>query len=213
MQLPQLLLIVASILAGWGLDDLAGFAREPARLLLLATIFGTYLAGVALGIELNPFRKGEREGRGWPIILGMLALPLVWGFTAFCDRRGLLVWNTLADLRYVGVAAYGIGDLVRLLALRDLGRQYSAFITVQPEHRLIQHGIYRMVRHPFYLGQLLFTPSVPLVFRSPLAIFILVSTVLFTLNRIRREENFLMQHLDSYETYRQHSWRLLPYLY
>jgi protein-S-isoprenylcysteine O-methyltransferase Ste14 len=208
-----MLLTVASILVGWGLDDLAGFAREPARLLLLAAIVSTYLVGVALGIELNPFRRGEREGRGWPVILGMLALPLVWGLTAFCDRRGLLVWNSLADLRYAGVAAYVAGELVRLLALRDLGRQYSAFITVQPEHRLIQHGIYRLIRHPFYLGQLLFTPSVPLVFRSPLAIFIFVSTILFTLNRIRREENFLLGHFDSYRAYRQQSWRLLPYLY
>jgi hypothetical protein len=68
-QLPQLLLIVGSILVGWGLDDLAGFAREPGRPLLLAAIVLMYLAGVALGIELNPLRKGEREGRGWPIIL------------------------------------------------------------------------------------------------------------------------------------------------
>jgi protein-S-isoprenylcysteine O-methyltransferase Ste14 len=212
-QLPQLLLIVVAILAGWGLDDFAGFTSEPARVLLVAAIFLMYLAGTALGIELNPLRKGGREGRGWPIILGMLALPVVWGLTAFCDRRGVFVWNGLADWRYAGVAAYAIGELVRLLALRDLGRQYSAFITVQPEHRLIQHGIYSVIRHPFYLGQLLFTASVPLVFRSPIAIFIFVSTVLFTLNRIRREERFLMQHFDSYGTYRQHSWRLLPYLY
>ena len=78
-QLPQLLLIVAALLAGWGLDDLAGFAREPARLLLVVAMFLMYLAGTALGIELNPLRKGEREGRGWPIVLGMLALPLVGG--------------------------------------------------------------------------------------------------------------------------------------
>src|SRR5579862_9911875 len=176
---PQLLLTLAAILVGWGLDDFTGFVLEPARLALLAVVFLTYLAGVALGIELNPFRKGDRQGRGWPIVLGMLALPVVWGLTAFCDRRGIFVWNALSDLRYTGVAAFAVGEMVRLLALRDLGRQYSAFITVQPEHRLIQHGIYRTIRHPFYLGQLLFTPSVPLVFRSPLAIFILVSSIVF----------------------------------
>jgi protein-S-isoprenylcysteine O-methyltransferase Ste14 len=47
---------------------------------------------------------------------------------------------------------------------------------------------------------------------SPLAIFIFVSTILFLLNRIRREQRFLMQRFDSYGTHRQHSWRLLPYL-
>jgi hypothetical protein len=31
--LPQMLLIVASMLVGWGLDDLAGFVRQPARVL------------------------------------------------------------------------------------------------------------------------------------------------------------------------------------
>ena len=211
--LPQLLLTLAAILVGWGLDDVAGFVGEPARVLLLAAVFLAYLAGVALGIDLNPFRKGEREGRGWPIILGMLALPMAWALTASYDRRGIFVWNGLSGLRYAEVAAFAAGELVRLLALHDLGRQYSAFITVQPDHSLIRHGIYRVIRHPFYLGQLLFTPSVPLAFRSPLALFIFVSTVLFTLNRIRREEHFLVRHFDFYSAYRRQSWRLLPYLY
>ncbi len=56
---PQLLLTLAAILVGWGLDDFADFASEPARLALLAVIVVAYFAGVALGIDPNPFRKGD----------------------------------------------------------------------------------------------------------------------------------------------------------
>jgi len=70
----------------------------------------------------------------------------------------------LLTLAAIPVGWGAVGEMVRLIASRDLGRQYSSFITVQLEHLLIQHGTYRMIRYPFYL-----TPSVPLVFRSPLS--------------------------------------------
>jgi protein-S-isoprenylcysteine O-methyltransferase Ste14 len=100
------------------------------------------------------------------------------------------------------------------LALHELGRQYSAFITIQPEHELVRSGPYRLIRHPFYLGQMLIVPGIMLTFRSPVAVLIFAASLVFVLKRIRREEQVLLgEFSDEYRDYQRHSWRLVPWLY
>ncbi len=212
--LPTAVLDVAFVLAGWGLHDLRGFGSNPARPALIGAVVFVYLFGTLLAFEFNPFRKGDRKGRGWPIVAGMFTVPILWGVAAFCDRRNIWTLPLSNTTRYVGVATYLIGDCVRLLALRELGRYYSAYLTVQPEHILIRAGLYRWIRHPFYLGQLLAVPGALLAFRSELAIVIFLVSVVFVAARIRREEQLLGGHFaGAYGDYQRHSWRLLPFVY
>jgi protein-S-isoprenylcysteine O-methyltransferase Ste14 len=177
-------------------------------------IFAALAAGIACRIELNPFRKGTRQGRRWPILAGIFTAPLIWVLAAYCDRRGIFAFPESATLRCIGVAAFAAGEIVRLAALHALGPQYSVFLTVQEGHRLIRTGIYRRIRHPFYLGGLINVPGVLLAFRSELSVLVLIASVLFVINRIRREEQLLCDAFpQAYPSYRQTSWRLLPYVY
>jgi protein-S-isoprenylcysteine O-methyltransferase Ste14 len=57
--------------------------------------------------------------------------------------------------RYVGFALFLAGATVRLVAARTLGRQFTGLVTVQDNHRLVQAGIYGVIRHPMYLGLLI----------------------------------------------------------
>jgi protein-S-isoprenylcysteine O-methyltransferase Ste14 len=213
LSIPAILMLIA-MLIGWGLDDVTGFFSNAARRGLIITVFAMLAAGIAWRIELNPFRKGTRHGRGWPIVAGILTAPLIWVLAAYGDRRALFVFPESAVLRSIGVAAFAAGECIRLAALRALGRQYSAFLTVQEGHQLIRTGIYRRIRHPFYLGGLLNAPGVLLALRSPLSVLVFVASVFFVVNRIGREEQLLCDAFpQSYPSYRQTSWRLLPYLY
>jgi protein-S-isoprenylcysteine O-methyltransferase Ste14 len=203
-----------AMLIGWGLDDVTGFFSNPARTALIVTVFAMLAAGIAWRIELNPFRKGTRQGRRWPIIAGIFTAPLIWVLAAYCDRRALFVFPESAILRCIGVAAFAAGECIRLAALHALGRQYSAFLTVQEGHQLIRTGIYRRIRHPFYLGGLLNPPGVLLALRSPLSVLVFIAGVFFVVNRIGREEQLLCGAFPlAYPSYRQMSWRLIPYLY
>ncbi len=212
--LPPLLLIVACLLLGWGVHDVPGFFRNNARTGLIVVLCASYLAGSLLGIEQNPFRTGKTPGRRWPIVLGAATIPLVLAGISFCDRQNISVFPDEGAIRWTGVVALAIGDAIRLAALRELGRQYSMFLTIQSQHQLIRTGPYRHIRHPFYLGGLLTIPGMMLALRSPLSIIVFVISAAFIATRIGREEKMLLdQFPEEYAQYRRHSWRLLPYVF
>ena len=107
-----------------------------------------------------------------------------------------------------------VGGAIRVLALRRLGEQFSAYVTLQPGHRLVEEGIYARIRHPLYLSLVLAGPGVALVFRSQLVWPILCVAVLFVAERIRREEALLASHFGaSFSRYRARTWALLPHVY
>lgn len=214
--LLQLSLGLTMLFFGWGFDDWRGLLAHPARAALLAVaLLGL---GVALvgRLDLQPFRSGQRPaGRqrlGLALLMGT-ALFLMW-FFPYADRRGVL---TLADadaLRYAGVLLYGLGGVIALAALRTLGKQYSAFVTLQEGHQLVQTGIYAVIRHPIYLRALLVSVGLPLVFRSWLVLVLPLLIGGFVAWRIQQEEKLLAEQFGAeYETYRRRTWRLLPYLY
>jgi len=211
--LPECLLTLLAMTLGWGVSDWRGLIANPARACLLAGIVVSLLAAMSLRIQPNPFQRGKREGAGWPIVLGMFSMPAVWFAIAYCDRRGIVVFTQLAWIRWLGLAAYAVGQTMRLLALHQLGTQYSSYITVQEEHQLVESGVYRRIRHPYYLGNLLVVPGTMLVFRSIFGIFVFGLAAGFVLSRVRREERYLSQHLEGYEQYQRRSWKLIPYIY
>ena len=101
-----------------------------------------------------------------------------------------------------------------MLALSSLGSQFSAFVTLQSGHELVEHGIYAWIRHPLYLSLLLAGPGLTLVFRSQLVWPVLFGAWLFVANRIAREEALLASHFGSrFRGYRARTWALVPLLY
>ncbi len=204
------------LLFGWGLDDLRGFFSHPARLgLLVVAVLGT-AAVLVSHLDFDPFRKGEKPvGRQRWILAVLVAITLfsAW-FMPFGDRRGLLVFADADAVRYIGLALNASGGAIRLWGLWMLGRQFSAYVTLQQNHRLVQTGIYRFVRHPMYLGVLLAFPGSALVFRSWLVIPLFVICAVLLGARIAQEEKLLAEHFGAeFEAYRRRTWRLLPYLY
>ncbi len=210
------LVVWGLLLFGWGLDDLRGFFSHPARLgLLVVAVLGTGAVLVS-HLDFDPFRKGEKPvGRQRWILAVFAAITLfsAW-FMPFGDRRGMLVFAEADAVRYIGLALNASGGAIRLLGLWTLGKQFSAYVTLQQNHRLVQTGIYRLVRHPMYLGVLLALPGSALVFRSWLVIPLFVICAVLLGARIAQEEKLLAEHFGAeFEAYRHGTWRLLPYVY
>ena len=212
--LPELLLRVVLVLAGWGATHLGAFFANRARAALIAAFLLSFVFGTAFRIEFNPFRNTEAKKSPWAIMLGGLSLPVLYALVAWLDRTGVFTFAYWPALRWLGVSLFVAGDLIRLLALRELGRQYSALLTIQSEHQLIETGLYHRIRHPFYLGQVLAEPGIMLALRSPFAILIVTASVPFVINRMNREEQMLVGHFgDRYRSYCVRTYRLLPYVY
>jgi protein-S-isoprenylcysteine O-methyltransferase Ste14 len=207
----QLVPCILLMLLGWGFDDWRGFLGNPARAGLVALIFAGALAVVAFGLDFDPVRRGSKPVGSQSLQLGILlglSLFLVW-FLPFADRRGVLTF-TQSYWRYLGLSLCGSGVGVRILALRALGGQFSAYVTLQPNHRLVREGIYSRIRHPLYLSLLLAPFGIALVFASYLALPILVLALIFVFDRVRKEERLLAAHFgQEFEDYQRCTRRLV----
>ncbi len=134
-------------------------------------------------------------------------------FFPFADRRAFLVIEA-GKWRYIGLALFLAGATVRVLAARTLGRQFSGLVTVQERHRLVQTGIYGVIRHPMYLGLLMTLPGFGLIFRSWLALPLFLVAVAFVFLRVQQEEDLLRRHFgQEFDAYCQRTRRLIPFLY
>ena len=209
-------LALGLVLVGWGLDAPAAFFAHPARAAFFAlAVLGAILV-LVLGPDIELYRKGRRPvGRQRWLLGGLMvvAMSLIW-FLAYADRRSLLTFSDGAGLRYLGLLFYAGGDAVALVAAQTLGKQDSAYVTIQEDHQLVQTGIYGLIRHPIYLRALLVSVGWPLVFRSRLVLLLVPLMALFVAARIRQEEKLLAEHFGAeFGAYRSRTRRLVPYLY
>jgi protein-S-isoprenylcysteine O-methyltransferase Ste14 len=115
---------------------------------------------------------------------------------------------------YTAVAAIlilaGIG--FRWWAILTLGRFFSVDIALQDQHRVVEEGPYRFIRHPAYTGLLIILLGVGIAFRDWLSlILVMVPVTAFFLYRIAIEEGALSEELGpAYLEYRKRTKRLLP---
>lgn len=205
---------ILPLLLGWGLDDVGGFFRDPARTGYVALIVLSSLLGFVPRLSVQAFGKGSQVvGRG------LLRAYMVSGYFfllifPFNDRRSLLTFPDQEVLRWTGFTLCLLGTAIRVAGLWSLGKQFSGHVTLQDQHQLVQSGLYSRLRHPMYLGAVIAMTGMGLVFRSWLVFAALIWNLIFVLLRIVQEERLLAEHFGSdFETYRRRTWRLLPYVY
>jgi protein-S-isoprenylcysteine O-methyltransferase Ste14 len=209
----QLTTAILLIIWGWGFDDLSMFFSNPARTCFVVVALAGAITAALLGLYMHPLRKGSLPVGNQNLQLGILLLLsafLLW-FLPFADRRNILTIKQ-NPWRYLGLLLCSIGVGVRILALKALGKHFSAYVTLQPHHRLVRDGIYRRIRHPLYLSLLLVPAGIALVFDSYLALPILALAMVFVFDRIRKEERLLTVHFGlEFEDYRRATtWQLIP---
>ena len=114
-----------------------------------------------------------------------------------------------------GLLLMGLGFTIRLTAMRALARHFTHRVTILAGHSLIRTGLYRCIRHPAYLGQLLIMVGIGVALANVYAMLLAPLPVLAALIiRIRIEERALAQHFGpEYEAYCKATWRLLPFVW
>ncbi len=93
-----------------------------------------------------------------------------------------------------------------------LGRYWDAAISVRADHRVVDEGPFAIVRHPVYLGLILFDAGGALLVADPVVAAVAVIAAVLMYFRAREEERFLEARLG--EAYREYARRvpmLLPW--
>jgi len=207
-----LTIVVYLGLAIVGFGGFAAFVAQPALVALAAITIA--LTAAALFTEGN-LSAGVREDRSnrWVIAaLGILGLLSAW-LPAYTDARD--VWTIDGEtVRWIGVILFAVGGVLRLWPVFVLGRRFSGLVAIQPGHALVTDGIYRVIRHPSYLGLLAGSFGWALAFRSVVGLALAALMIIPLIGRIRSEEELLHTQFGAdYEAYRARTSRLVPGVY
>ena len=90
----------------------------------------------------------------------------------------------------------------------------SRTIEVQENQKVIDTGLYGIVRHPMYMATTVLFLAMPLVLASPISFIIMLGYIPVISKRIKNEEKVLEEGLDGYAGYKKKvKYRILPFIW
>ena len=90
----------------------------------------------------------------------------------------------------------------------------SMTIEVQENQKVIDTGLYGIVRHPMYMATTVLFLAMPLVLASPISFFIMLGYIPVIARRINNEEKVLEDGLEGYAEYKKKvKYRILPFIW
>jgi protein-S-isoprenylcysteine O-methyltransferase len=198
-------------------SDMSDLFNSPQFLLNLSRYMGDVLVISELGLLVSrrSRARGNSEDKGslfllWITIIGsMIAAGFGSAFVRATDS------GLLTRLVPLGIALFVLGLVLRWYAIVYLGRFFTVDVAIASDHRIIDTGPYRLMRHPSYTGLLLAFLGLGICFRNWLGLlFAIVPTTTLLLWRIRIEEAALTRALgDAYLNYSARTRRLIPFVY
>lgn len=196
----------------------AGTLHYPNGWLLMGILFvPMFLAGIIL-MAKNPVllqkRLNAREKQpeqGLVIKLGGLMFIAGFVLAGLSFRFG---WVMLPEaVSWVGAALFLLSYLMYGEVLRE-NTYLSRTVEVQQGQRVIDTGLYGIVRHPMYSATVIMFLSMPLVLGSGLSFAVFLFYPLIIARRIVNEEALLEQELEGYSEYKKKvRYKIIPFVW
>jgi protein-S-isoprenylcysteine O-methyltransferase Ste14 len=152
-------------------------------------------------VRTRPARKARGIEPRISALIGTFLLTVVVLF----PRRDL---SMIAGL--VSALLTLTGTTSAVVVLTQLRHSFSIMAEAR---QLVTTGVYRLVRHPLYLGEEIAAIGVVMQFFSPWTALILAVQIGFQLRRMRNEEVILAEIFPEYRAYRERTPRILPGIY
>ena len=90
----------------------------------------------------------------------------------------------------------------------------SRTIEVQENQKVIDTGLYGVVRHPMYMATTVLFLAMPLVLASPVSFLIMLLYIPLIAKRIKNEEMVLEEGLEGYKEYKQRvKYKVIPFIW
>ena len=193
------------------------FAYWQAWLFIGVLFVPMFLFGLVL-MKRNPdlLRKRlsakEKEGEQKRVVaisgVMFVAMFIIAGFNRRFD------WWMLPDgIVLSAAAAFLLGYVMYAEVMRE-NVWLSRIIEVHENQKVVDKGLYGVVRHPMYTSTLILFLSMPLILSSLWSFVIMLLYIPIIVKRIINEESVLSEELKGYDEYKQKvRYRLVPYLW
>ena len=123
-------------------------------------------------------------------------------------------WYTLPKGVVIGASVVFILAYILYAEVLRENTYLSRTIQVQENQKVVDTGLYGIVRHPMYAATLLLFLSMPLVLGSVYSFLIFLVYPFIIAKRIRHEEEFLEKELNGYAEYKAKvKYRMIPFIW
>ena len=196
----------------------AGTLRFPNGWLLMAVLFLPMLAAGAVLIVKRPSLleqrlKNKESRREQSLVVKLSGLMFLVGFIlpGLGYRFG---WYVLPmSVSIASAVVFIVAYILYAEVLRE-NTYLSRTIEVQENQKVVDTGLYGIVRHPMYSVTLFLFLSIPLILGSVYSFAVFLVYPVLIAKRIKGEEELLERELEGYKEYKQKvKYRLIPFIW
>lgn len=186
-------------------------------LLMVILFVPMFLAGIVMMFKNPNLLKSRLDAKesqkNQSLVVKLSGLMFLVGFIV----SGLGVrfgWYALPRGVAIGAAVvFALAYVLYAEVLRE-NTYLSRTIEVQENQKVIDTGLYSVVRHPMYSATLILFLSMPLVLGSLYSFIVFLAYPFIIAKRIKHEEEFLEKELNGYADYKQKvKYRLIPFVW
>jgi protein-S-isoprenylcysteine O-methyltransferase Ste14 len=152
------------------------------------------------------------KGSLW-LLYGLITLGYALSFAIGATKIGrMYYWDTFFA---IGMALVVIGFIIRMYSILTLNQYFTYSVAKVENHKIISTGLYKFIRHPGYLGQLIIFMGISISISNWISILLMMIPVtLGYLYRIRVEEKFMADQFgEGYQHYQDRTRRIIPLIY
>ena len=196
----------------------AGSLRFWQGWLLMGILFvPMFIAGIIL-LKRNPdlLRKrlnAKEQESEQKTVVALSGLLFIAAFVV-AGLNWRFGWWLLPDWAVWAAAVLFLASYLLYAEVLRENTYLSRTIEVQENQKVIDTGLYGIVRHPMYMATTILFLSMPLVLASPVSFLIMLGYVPVIAKRIRNEESVLEDGLEGYAEYKKHvKYRIIPYIW
>ena len=210
--------LMGLVLVGLLLFLPAGTLHYPCGWLLIAVLFvPMFIAGVVM-LFCSPrllrkrldAKEKEAEQRSVVALSGVMFVAAF--VVAGLDFR--YSWTLMPSwVLWSAVAVFLLSYVMYAEVMRE-NAYLSRTIKVQENQKVVDTGLYGIVRHPMYSATIFLFLSMPLVLGSLPSFVVMLAYIPIIVKRIRNEEAVLLKGLDGYADYcRKVRYRIIPFVF
>ena len=176
-----------------------------------------FLAGIVMMVKnpklLEKRLDAKEKQAEQDLVIKLSGLMFLAGFVV-AGLNYRFGWHTLPKSVTIGAAVVFVVAYALYAEVLRENTYLSRTIEVQEDQKVIDTGLYGIVRHPMYSVTLLLFLSMPLVLGSLYSFIIFLVYPLIIVKRLKAEEEFLEKELIGYKEYKQKvKYRLIPFIW
>ena len=176
-----------------------------------------FFAGIVMMVKdpalLKSRLNAKEKEKDQSLVVKLSGLMFIVGFVlAGLDYR--FQWLPMPTGVTVGASVVFLFAYIMYAEVLRENTYLSRTIEVRQGQRVIDTGLYSVVRHPMYFATILLFLAMPLVLGSLISFIVFLVYPFIIAKRIKGEEEFLERELNGYTQYKQKvKYRMIPFIW